>query len=83
MKIDENKGLTSRIVRSQNPAEAKKLSGRLMLTLSTKVSLLTILLVLAIPLFSIAQYPEQDLLWDFGWKSNDTYSYLNPFDIYF
>lgn len=46
---------------SQNPAEAKKLSGRLMLTLSTKVSLLTILLVLAIPLFSIAQYPEQDL----------------------
>lgn len=46
---------------SQNPAEAKKLSGRLMLTLSTKVSLLTILLVLAIPFFSIAQYPEQDL----------------------
>ncbi|CAK8985765.1 unnamed protein product [Durusdinium trenchii] len=50
-----------RLEESANPAEAKKLSGRLKVTLSTKVSLLTILLVLAIPLFSIAQYPEQDL----------------------
>ncbi|CAE7240591.1 Pde9a [Symbiodinium microadriaticum] len=46
---------------SSNPAEAKKLSTRLMMTLSTKVSFLTILLVLAVPLFTIGQYPEQDL----------------------
>eukprot|EP00931_Biecheleriopsis_adriatica_P087870 TRINITY_DN62280_c0_g1_i1.p1 TRINITY_DN62280_c0_g1~~TRINITY_DN62280_c0_g1_i1.p1 ORF type:complete len:876 (-),score=193.68 TRINITY_DN62280_c0_g1_i1:167-2794(-) len=48
-------------VDASKPAEAKVLSQKLMLTLSTKVSLLTILLVLVVPLFSIGQYPEEDL----------------------
>mmetsp|Transcript_117624 Transcript_117624/g.305224 ORF Transcript_117624/g.305224 Transcript_117624/m.305224 type:complete len:897 (+) Transcript_117624:2-2692(+) len=41
--------------------QAKILSSKLMLTLSTKVSLLTVVLVLVVPLFQIGQYPEEDL----------------------
>lgn len=48
-------------VDSNKPAEAKVLSQKLMITLSTKVSLLTLLLVLLTPVFGIGQYPEADL----------------------
>eukprot|EP00931_Biecheleriopsis_adriatica_P012932 TRINITY_DN1141_c1_g3_i1.p1 TRINITY_DN1141_c1_g3~~TRINITY_DN1141_c1_g3_i1.p1 ORF type:complete len:873 (-),score=206.02 TRINITY_DN1141_c1_g3_i1:149-2767(-) len=48
-------------VDKSKPAEAKVLSQKLMITLSTQVSLLTILLVLVVPLFAIGQYPEADL----------------------
>lgn len=40
---------------------AQQLSMKLTLALSTKVSLLTILLVILVPVFKIGQYPEEDL----------------------
>jgi len=41
--------------------QAKVLTWKLMVVLSTKVSILTIVLVLGVPLFSIGQYPAADL----------------------
>mmetsp|Transcript_43094 Transcript_43094/g.125407 ORF Transcript_43094/g.125407 Transcript_43094/m.125407 type:complete len:922 (-) Transcript_43094:472-3237(-) len=46
---------------SGEPVHAKILSSKLVRTLSTKVSLLTLVLVLIVPLFQIGQYPEEDL----------------------
>lgn len=43
------------------PAEAKVLSTKLMLTLSTTVSMLILVLVFTFPLFTIGLYPQQDL----------------------
>jgi len=42
-------------------SEAKNLNARLMLVLSTKVSMLTVILVLGMPIFNIWRYPDEDL----------------------
>jgi len=53
---------------------AKTLSHKLMLTLSTKVSLLTIILVIIVPVFQIGQYPEEDLsMKAWGQRLEDSY----------
>lgn len=44
----------------EDGVEAKRLSGTLMHQLSTKVSLLTIVLVVIVPLFSLGAYPTED-----------------------
>lgn len=43
------------------PAEAKVLSNSLMFALSSKVSLLTTVLVVIVPMFAIEQFPGEDL----------------------
>ncbi|CAE8614407.1 unnamed protein product [Polarella glacialis] len=67
-------------VNTNSTVEAKVLSQKLMLTLSTKISLLTIVLVLVVPLFSIGQYPEEDLsmrLWGQKLEGDYRRSYLD------
>lgn len=67
-------------VDANKPAEAKVLSQKLMVTLSTKVSLLTLLLVLLTPVFGIGQYPETDLsmqLWAESLETTYGSTYLN------
>eukprot|EP00927_Polykrikos_kofoidii_P075769 TRINITY_DN7222_c0_g1_i1.p1 TRINITY_DN7222_c0_g1~~TRINITY_DN7222_c0_g1_i1.p1 ORF type:complete len:938 (-),score=158.31 TRINITY_DN7222_c0_g1_i1:203-3016(-) len=44
--------------------DAKVLKKRLSLTLSTKVSMLTVVLIIGVPLFSLARYPQADLSMD-------------------
>eukprot|EP00443_Scrippsiella_acuminata_P107591 CAMPEP_0115582794 /NCGR_PEP_ID=MMETSP0272-20121206/5845_1 /TAXON_ID=71861 /ORGANISM="Scrippsiella trochoidea, Strain CCMP3099" /LENGTH=785 /DNA_ID=CAMNT_0003017795 /DNA_START=445 /DNA_END=2802 /DNA_ORIENTATION=- len=47
--------------RQRTKDTASVLSSKLMLSVSTKVSLLTITLVIIIPMFAIGEYPEEDL----------------------
>eukprot|EP00928_Gymnodinium_smaydae_P028275 TRINITY_DN21602_c0_g5_i1.p1 TRINITY_DN21602_c0_g5~~TRINITY_DN21602_c0_g5_i1.p1 ORF type:complete len:1049 (-),score=212.94 TRINITY_DN21602_c0_g5_i1:224-3298(-) len=46
---------------SGSSADARVLSGRLMLILSTKVSILTIVMVMTLPLFSLPMFPTSDM----------------------
>jgi len=58
---------------------ARQLSTKLTLALSTKVSLLTILLVILVPTFKIGQYPEEDLSMK-GWGRQLEQSYRDAYD---
>eukprot|EP00931_Biecheleriopsis_adriatica_P048864 TRINITY_DN28235_c0_g1_i1.p1 TRINITY_DN28235_c0_g1~~TRINITY_DN28235_c0_g1_i1.p1 ORF type:complete len:991 (-),score=251.07 TRINITY_DN28235_c0_g1_i1:53-3025(-) len=66
-KVGARAGRLSKLMKYFDPApaeanvEAKVLSSKLTLTLSTRVSMLTIVLVMVLPLFQTGQYPETDL----------------------
>merc|ERR1712151_1323637 len=65
--------------------DARRLNAKLVQKLSTKVSMLTIVLVLGVPLFSIGRYPESDLSMQ-AWTSrlendyDNAYGFLEEFD---
>lgn len=60
--------------------ETKKLSQSLSSALSAKVALLTILLVLFLPLFTIGQYPEEDMSLR-AWAQRLEEDYKRSYDI--
>eukprot|EP00930_Biecheleria_cincta_P027405 TRINITY_DN1925_c0_g1_i1.p1 TRINITY_DN1925_c0_g1~~TRINITY_DN1925_c0_g1_i1.p1 ORF type:complete len:1014 (+),score=171.36 TRINITY_DN1925_c0_g1_i1:36-3077(+) len=63
----------------EDGVEAKVLARKLILVVSTRVSMLTIVLVMVIPLFQIGEFPEVDLAMD-TWANSLEAGYKSAYD---